>query len=131
MGQQMPCCPKSEGKLLHCLLCALSNPIPSYRETRLTSACPDILLLNFVLSNRLQQTGLAAKSLKLLQYAAKAYASAVDIAHVVQGLQDAIGLSVTHSTWQRTKPKSDDEHCGWAFASPEDPPLQSSTGMLY
>lgn len=46
----------------------------------------------------------------------------------MQGLQDAIGLSVTHSTWQRTKPDTDDEHCGWAFAGPEDPPLHSSTG---
>lgn len=46
----------------------------------------------------------------------------------MQGLQDAIGLSVTHSTWQRTKPGTEDEHCGWAFASPGDAPLHSSTG---
>ncbi|KAL0037851.1 hypothetical protein WJX79_001928 [Trebouxia sp. C0005] len=46
----------------------------------------------------------------------------------LKGLQDAIGLSVTHSTWQRTKPDTDDEHCGWAFASPGDAPLKSSTG---
>ena len=49
--------------------------------------------------------------------------------YAVQGLEDAIGLSVTHSTWQRTKPDTEDEHCGWAFASPEDSPLQSSTGL--
>ena len=48
--------------------------------------------------------------------------------HVIQGLEDVIGLSVTHSTWQRTKPDTDDEHCGWAFASPGDAPLHSSTG---
>lgn len=46
----------------------------------------------------------------------------------IKGLQDAIGLSVTHSTWQRTKPGTDDEHCGWAFAGPQEPPLHSSTG---
>lgn len=54
----------------------------------------------------------------------------IAICHV-QGLEDAIGLSVTHSTWQRTKPGTDDEHCGWAFASPDDSPLHSSTGMSH
>lgn len=44
-----------------------------------------------------------------------------------QGLQDVIGLSVTHPTWQPTRP-GEDEHCGWAFAAPGDPPLASSTG---
>lgn len=46
----------------------------------------------------------------------------------LKGLQDAIGLSVTHSTWQRTKPDTKDEHCGWAFADPKDAPLHSSQG---
>lgn len=45
----------------------------------------------------------------------------------LQGLEDVIGLSVTHPTWQRTRPDQD-EHCGWAFASPDGPPLSSSTG---
>lgn len=45
----------------------------------------------------------------------------------MQGLQDVIGLSVTHPTWRPTRP-GQDEHCGWAFAAPEDPPLASSTG---
>lgn len=45
----------------------------------------------------------------------------------VQGLQDVIGLSVTHPTWQPTRP-GQDEHTGWAFAAPGDPPLASPTG---
>lgn len=45
----------------------------------------------------------------------------------VKGLQDVIGLSVTHPTWQHTRP-GQDEHTGWAFAGPRDPPLSSSTG---
>ncbi len=51
---------------------------------------------------------------------------------VFQGLEDAIGLSVTHPTWQRTKPDDpSDEHTGWTFASPEDPPFSSPTGTCY
>jgi putative glutathione S-transferase len=47
----------------------------------------------------------------------------------MKGLQDVIGLSVTHPTWQRTKPDDpEDEHTGWTFANPGDPPFQSSTG---
>ena len=45
-----------------------------------------------------------------------------------QGLEDAIGVSVVHPTWQRTKPGTEDEHTGWAFADPKDPPFTSSTG---
>jgi putative glutathione S-transferase len=34
----------------------------------------------------------------------------------MKGLQDVIGLSVVHPTWQRTKPDSEsDKHCGWKF----------------
>jgi hypothetical protein len=41
-----------------------------------------------------------------------------------QGLEDAIGLSITHPTWQRTKPDvPGDEHTGWVFRAPSDPPL--------
>lgn len=48
---------------------------------------------------------------------------------VLQGLQDVIGLSVTHPTWQRTRPDSEsDMHTGWAFVKPGDPPLSSHTG---
>jgi len=47
----------------------------------------------------------------------------------LQGLQNVIGVSVTHPTWQRTRPDSaDDKHTGWAFVAAEDPPLSSSTG---
>ncbi|PSC67156.1 Glutathionyl-hydroquinone reductase [Micractinium conductrix] len=46
----------------------------------------------------------------------------------MKGLQDVVGLSVSHPTWQHTRP-GQDEHCGWAFASPGDPPLSSSTGQ--
>ena len=47
----------------------------------------------------------------------------------MQGLQDVIGLSVTHPTWQRTRPDDPkDEHTGWVFAKPDDPPFTSTTG---
>ena len=47
----------------------------------------------------------------------------------MKGLQDVIGLSVVHPTWQRTRPDSpDDMHCGWAFTSEDDPPLANSAG---
>jgi glutathionyl-hydroquinone reductase len=49
-------------------------------------------------------------------------------ARVLQGLQDAIDLCVTHPTWQRTRP-GQDEHAGWAFASPDDLPFSSATGQ--
>ncbi|KAI7842386.1 hypothetical protein COHA_004025 [Chlorella ohadii] len=45
----------------------------------------------------------------------------------MKGLTDVIGLSVTHPTWQRTRPDQD-EHCGWAFAAPGDAPFSSPTG---
>eukprot|EP00884_Botryococcus_braunii_P005107 jgi/Botrbrau1/14598/Bobra.242_2s0008.1 len=48
----------------------------------------------------------------------------------LKGLEDVIGLSVTHPTWQRTRPDNpDDQHCGWTFASPGDPPFSSPTGF--
>lgn len=47
----------------------------------------------------------------------------------LKGLQDHIGLSVTHPTWQKTRPKDTDDHTGWMFRSPDDPPLSSSTGF--
>eukprot|EP01023_Acetabularia_acetabulum_P063709 TRINITY_DN8041_c0_g1_i1.p1 TRINITY_DN8041_c0_g1~~TRINITY_DN8041_c0_g1_i1.p1 ORF type:complete len:391 (+),score=45.13 TRINITY_DN8041_c0_g1_i1:27-1199(+) len=48
--------------------------------------------------------------------------------YYLKGLQDVIGLSVVHPTWQFTRPGKD-EHTGWAFRSLEDPPLASSTGF--
>lgn len=48
---------------------------------------------------------------------------------IAQGLEDAIGVSVVHPTWQKTKPDDpSDEHYGWTFASPDDPPFQSPNG---
>jgi len=45
----------------------------------------------------------------------------------MKGLEDVIGLSVVHPTWQRTRPEID-EHCGWTFRDPSDEPLTSSAG---
>lgn len=48
----------------------------------------------------------------------------------MKGLQDVVGLSVTHPTWQRTRPDSEsDKHTGWAFVKPGDAPLSSHTGQ--
>lgn len=38
-----------------------------------------------------------------------------------------IGLSVVHPTWKQTRPGVD-EHRGWAFASPNDPPFDHPSG---
>ena len=47
----------------------------------------------------------------------------------LKGLENVISHSVVHPTWQRTRPdKEGDEHCGWVYKSPGDPPLRSSTG---
>ena len=35
---------------------------------------------------------------------------------------------MVHPTWQRTKPGTDDEHAGWAFADADSPAFQSVTG---
>lgn len=45
----------------------------------------------------------------------------------MKGLEDVIGLSITHPTWQLSRPEKD-EHTGWMFTSPSDPPLSNSTG---
>jgi hypothetical protein len=45
----------------------------------------------------------------------------------MQGLQDAIGLSVVHPTWQDTRPGVD-THRGWTFAAPGDPPFAHPNG---
>mmetsp|Transcript_43048 Transcript_43048/g.93737 ORF Transcript_43048/g.93737 Transcript_43048/m.93737 type:complete len:350 (+) Transcript_43048:51-1100(+) len=51
------------------------------------------------------------------------------VARNMKGLQDTIGLSVVHPTWQRTRPEDEsDQHCGWVFRSPDDPPVSSAAG---
>jgi len=45
----------------------------------------------------------------------------------MKGLQDAIGLSVTHPTWAKTRPDKDN-HTGWVFVSPGDPPRSNPEG---
>ena len=40
----------------------------------------------------------------------------------MKGLEHAVGVSVTHPTWKRTRPEDPaDQHCGWAFADPARP----------
>lgn len=47
----------------------------------------------------------------------------------LKGLQDAISVSIVHPTWQRTKPDDpDDDHCGWVYRRPGDPPLTNTLG---
>ena len=47
----------------------------------------------------------------------------------LKGLEDAVGVSIVHPTWQATKPADpEDGHTGWVFRSEEDEPLSTSTG---
>ena len=47
-----------------------------------------------------------------------------------QGLEDAIDVSITHPTWQRTRPDDpEDTHCGWTFANPGGPPFSSPVSL--
>jgi len=46
-----------------------------------------------------------------------------------KGLSDAIGHSIVHPTWGRTRPDDpEDAHCGWHFKSPGDEPVPNSLG---
>mmetsp|Transcript_47782 Transcript_47782/g.87857 ORF Transcript_47782/g.87857 Transcript_47782/m.87857 type:complete len:334 (-) Transcript_47782:333-1334(-) len=47
----------------------------------------------------------------------------------IKGLEDCIGLSIVHPTWQKTKEDPEDPHCGWVFRSPGDTPLSNSQGQ--
>lgn len=48
----------------------------------------------------------------------------------LKGLTGAVGLSITHPTWQRTRPGADaDAHCGWAFRAPGDAPVANPAGQ--
>ena len=45
------------------------------------------------------------------------------------GLEEAISVSVVHSTWRRTRPDDPtDTHAGWWFRSPGDPPVPNELG---
>lgn len=58
------------------------------------------------------------------------WASRCVAALYLKGLQDVIGLSVTHPTWAQTRPDDpEDHHTGWAFASPNDPPRSNPVGL--
>ena len=54
------------------------------------------------------------------------------LALCLQGLEDVIGVSIVHSTMQRTRPDDpNDEHVGWVFVDIGDPPLSSPAGKSY
>lgn len=46
----------------------------------------------------------------------------------LKGLEDHIGVSVVHPTWQKTREDPNDSHHGWVFRSPDDPPLTQYAG---
>lgn len=48
----------------------------------------------------------------------------------MKGLEDCIGYSIVHPTWQRSRPKDPaDQHHGWIFCKPGDPPLSNGLGF--
>ncbi len=49
------------------------------------------------------------------------------LARKLKGLEEHIGLSIVHPTFQKTKPEVDD-HVGWVFKNPDDEPLHNSIG---
>lgn len=47
-----------------------------------------------------------------------------------KGLEGAIGWSNAHPTWRRTRPDDpEDQHCGWWFRAPGDPPVSNELGF--
>ena len=45
------------------------------------------------------------------------------------GLEDVISVTVTHPTWQRTRPDNEaDQHTGWIFGNSNGEPLVNSAG---
>eukprot|EP00913_Durusdinium_trenchii_P016561 g15566.t1 len=47
----------------------------------------------------------------------------------MKGLEDCIGYSVVHPTWQRSRPEDpQDQHHGWTFRQPRDAPLSNGLG---
>lgn len=46
-----------------------------------------------------------------------------------KGLAEAIGHSIVHPTWGRTRPDDpNDDHCGWHFKNPGDDPVPNPNG---
>ena len=47
----------------------------------------------------------------------------------LKGLEAAVGVSIVHPTWQRTRPDDPaDTHAGWVFCPPSVPPLANTAG---
>lgn len=67
----------------------------------------------------------------LLKCIFKKYAAALPTFPLRKGLEDCIGYSIVHPTWQRSRPdKPDDLHHGWMFCKPGDAPLSNGLGSL-
>ena len=67
----------------------------------------------------------------LLKCILKKYAAALPTFPLRKGLEDCIGYSIVHPTWQRSRPdKPDDLHHGWMFCKPGDAPLSNGLGSL-
>lgn len=57
------------------------------------------------------------------------WANGVLTALKFKGLDKVISVSVVHPTWRRTRPNDkSDEHVGWHFRSPGDPPVANELG---
>lgn len=104
LGQQVYCCLLSQGDLLH----------PRFVPSCLRYGCTILPVM----------TGAGYFLLPCL------LCPCTELAPLsLQGLEDVIGLSVTHPTWQRTKPNDpEDKHAGWTFAKPGDPPFANPIG---
>lgn len=58
------------------------------------------------------------------------WANRCNAVRVLKGLEEIVGLSVVHPTWQRTRPEDpNDQHCGWAFVEQENHPLVPVSGF--
>mmetsp|Transcript_20129 Transcript_20129/g.24053 ORF Transcript_20129/g.24053 Transcript_20129/m.24053 type:complete len:722 (+) Transcript_20129:76-2241(+) len=55
------------------------------------------------------------------------FAHRAAIVVALKGLQEIIGITHVHPTWQYTKPGTD-EHRGWVFGSPDGRPLSNTNG---
>ena len=47
----------------------------------------------------------------------------------MKGLEDIVGVSIVHYTWQKTRQNDEgDSHTGWVFSDPNDPPVTAMSG---